>query len=259
MHVSNMKLFAVLIPMFVSGCYLSHERGLPPVEAEDSGRPVIADSGSVVVRPDAGTMPMADSGSVVVMTDAGSDAGPPPVEIVVDPLFGSSEVAAGANDAQANQIRVSVHGGDVEWFGGLAVQIRGLGANCNVRGSGGTEYFTDIKIKDLGTGATWMGPNSMPSLELHAQETGFFRVGEGDDRGMAAGSAVELGITMDVSSVEDGRGELVDCTFAVYVGVTDGSILEPTAVRDMDGRTLRPDQISGDNAAAHSTFTVHAP
>jgi hypothetical protein len=70
-----------------------------------------------------------------------------------------------------------------------------------LRGSAGTSYFRDIKIKNLDTGETWMGPTDLPvscgnlSTTCHITLT--------DSRNITAGQVYNLAITADLSNTED--------------------------------------------------------
>ncbi|MCK9361439.1 hypothetical protein M0Q28_04405 [Patescibacteria group bacterium] len=264
------NLFTMIAFLFfglaLTGCYDMH--GLPPVIPMGDAGPTVGDAGIPMPEPDSGPVVVADAGTdsgPVVEPDAGSDAGsvedpdagPLPVELVVDPFFSGWDTPAGQQDMATADIHITA-AHDLEWREGVMFQIRAITPGCMVRGSRGTEYFRDIKIKNTETGMTLMGPVSMPTLSDGATSTGFFRVGW-DARTIPTGTTWRFAVTMDLSSVEDAPGEFVGCSYNVYTGMEGGSIIEASSVRYPGGAALTPEQIGGDNAASYSGFTVSAP
>ncbi|KAA0206762.1 hypothetical protein EDM68_01510 [Candidatus Uhrbacteria bacterium] len=238
-------LFACLMmSAMVAGCYEHH--GLdgmepPPVPMGDAGFSMPTD--------DAG-LPVIDGGPMV---EPDADVPSEPV-LVVDPFYSGWRTPPARQDMGTADIRVTALR-DVEWDGGIWFQISTETPGCMVRGSAGTEYFRDLKVRNTDTGETMMGPVSIPGTEPPGSiATGFFRIGEGDVRRISAGTTLRFAVTMDLSSAEDAPGEFMGCTYAVHTGA--GTIIDPSAVRLVGGERLRSDQIGGDNEASYSGFTV---
>lgn len=238
--------FMVLGSAALTGCYDMHGRdGIepPPVPMGDAGPMPIGD---------AGEMPEPDGGPMV---EPDADV-PSEFVLVVDPFYSGWRTPPARQDMATSHIRVTARR-NVEWDGGLWFQISTETPGCMVRGSAGTEYFRDLKVKNLATGETMMGPASIPSTEPPGSiATGFFRIGAGDARVIPAGTTLEFAVTMDLAAVEDAPGEFLGCDYAVHTGA--GTIIDPSAVRLVGGERLRPDQIDGDNVASYSGFTVDA-
>ncbi|MDQ7815057.1 MAG: hypothetical protein RDU25_04620 [Patescibacteria group bacterium] len=75
------------------------------------------------------------------------------------------------------------------------------GGACKVYGSSGTAYFRNIKIKNLDTGETWMGPKE---LTADAASTALTFT---DSQNIAAGQTINLAFVADLSSSEDTAGD----------------------------------------------------
>ncbi|MFH1078422.1 MAG: hypothetical protein V1745_04060 [Patescibacteria group bacterium] len=113
-----------------------------------------------------------------------------------------------------------------------AIEIRNMrfsiaksaGTLCYVRGTGtvaatdGTMYFRNIKIKNLDTGATWMGPTEMSST-LADQSTDSGTITLSDTQNITSGQTLNLAIVADLSNAEDAAGEFYggagDCGYKV--------------------------------------------
>lgn len=240
-----MRIFFACLMMSatVAGCYDHHgfEYEPPPVPMGDAG-PMPTD--------DAGEMPEPDGGPMV---EPDADVPSEPV-LVVDPFYSGWRTPPGQQDMATADIRVTAFR-DVEWDGGIWFQISTEIHGCMVRGSAGTEYFRDLKVRNADTGETMMGPVSIPGTEPPGSiATGFFRIGEGDARRISAGTTLRFAVTMDLAVVEDAPGEFMGCSYAVHTGAS--TVIDPSAVRLVGGERLRPDQIGGDNVASYSGFTV---
>lgn len=84
--------------------------------------------------------------------------------------------------------------------------IQGATAADEVKGGSGTEYFRDIKVKNLDNGQVLMGPISMPStVANNATETGVMSFT--DSFTINAGQTLNLAITADLSNTEDNANE----------------------------------------------------
>lgn len=225
----------VFVCLFVNGCC-----AIEPVPMED-----------------AGPMPEADAGP--------PDAGPLPVELIVEPTFllGTTAELGQQDLVAAAEIRLTAMS-ELVWDGGLAIAIEAQGSSrCVVRGfvdepgEAGIEYFRDIRVVDLDTGETLFGPWDMPSVPNGSPSTGFFWVG-GNSVPLHPDSPRRVGVTLDISETEHLPREVSGCTFRVYYGIADLSVVVASSVRYPDGETLRPEQIGGENAPSYGSFTVDA-
>lgn len=236
--------FMVLGSAVLTGCYDMHGRdGIEPPHVP------MGDAGPMPIG-DAGEMPEPDGGPMV---EPDADV-PSDLVLVVDPFYSGWRTPPARQDMGTADIRVTALR-DVEWDGGLWFQISTETPGCMVRGSLGTEYFRDLKVRNTDTGETMMGPVSIPSTEPPGSiATGFFRIGAGDARLITAGTTLRFAVTTDLAAVEDAPGEFMGCSYAVHTGA--GTIIDPSAVRLVGGERLRPDQIGGDNVASYSGFTV---
>ncbi len=79
--------------------------------------------------------------------------------------------------------------------------LRGDNANSWIRGSAGTDYFRDIKVKDLDTGETLMGPISLPSTLTSISNSGVMTISNAFN--VEAGKVRNLAITVDIANSED--------------------------------------------------------
>lgn len=84
-------------------------------------------------------------------------------------------------------------------------KIQGNTAADLVIGSAGTDYFRDIKIKDLDTGLTWMGPSSFPTTCADGSQgnASTCLVTLSDSRNINAGQTLNLAITADLYNGAD--------------------------------------------------------
>ncbi len=214
------------------------------------------DSGPVVDS-DAGPMPEVDAGP--------PDAGPLPVELIVEPTFSLDTTAElGQQDlVAAAEIRLTARS-ELVWDGGLAINIEAQGSSrCVVRGTvdspgeAGIEHFRDIRVVDLDTGETLFGPWDMPSVSNGSPSTGFFWVG-GNSVSLQPDTPLRVGVTVDISETEHLPREVSGCTFRVYYGIADLRVVLASSVHYPDGAMLRPEQVGGENAPSYGSFTVDA-
>ena len=77
------------------------------------------------------------------------------------------------------------------------------GGTCKLQGSGSTptNYFRNIKVKNLDTNQTWMGPKEI-SGNSSPQALTF-----SDSQNIAAGQTINLAVVADLASSEDASGE----------------------------------------------------
>ena len=80
--------------------------------------------------------------------------------------------------------------------------------------AGGVEFFRDIKIKDLDTGLTWMGPVSYPAGIVNGDT--FVDITLSDSRVIPAGKTMNLAITADLANSVDAN--FIDEQYRVVLG-----------------------------------------
>jgi hypothetical protein len=115
------------------------------------------------------------------------------------PLYKFSLTSAD-NDLEVRNVRVSI---DTSSGG------------CYVKGSSGTNYFRSIKIKDMDTGVTVMGPTEIPSsLSSSSAHTGTITFT--DSWNLLAGQTRNLALVADLSNSEDAMGEFYGNGNCVY-------------------------------------------
>ncbi|MEK7473200.1 MAG: hypothetical protein AAB668_00510 [Patescibacteria group bacterium] len=89
-------------------------------------------------------------------------------------------------------------------------KIQGNTSSDLVIGSAGTEYFRDIKIKNLATGAIWMGPTTFPTTCADGAQgsASTCLITLSDSRNINAGEVLDLAITADLhNGAEDATNE----------------------------------------------------
>jgi hypothetical protein len=90
-------------------------------------------------------------------------------------------------------------------------------ATCAVKGSASTNYFRSIKIKNMDTGVTVMGPTEIASgVAASADTTGSITLS--DSFNINAGQTLNLAVVADLSNSEDATGEFFgnnDCGYKV--------------------------------------------
>ncbi|MFH1620597.1 MAG: hypothetical protein ABIB04_00755 [Patescibacteria group bacterium] len=104
------------------------------------------------------------------------------------------------NALEIKNIRVSI------------AKTAGSAGTCYVKGSSGTNYFRSIKIKNLDTGATVMGPTELAS-GLGNSATGSGTITFTDSFNINAGQTMNLALVADLSNSQDegaGTGGFLD-------------------------------------------------
>ncbi len=129
------------------------------------------------------------------------------------------------------------------------------GAGCYLVGSAGTAYFRNIKVKNLDTGDTWMGPKELTTTgyPLSATQNLVFT----DTQNISAGQTLNLAVVADLSASEDAAGEFFangTCQYRINF-VAFGS----NDVRIVDtGEYLATSKIVPNQAVTGNTQTVKA-
>ena len=126
-------------------------------------------------------------------------------------------------------------------------------------GTSGTKYFRDIKIKNLDTGETWMGPTDMPSS--CTTSTSDCAIQLTDSRNITAGQTYNLAITADLSNTEDSDNNFFTPgtnQYRIDLG-TSGSIFASSDVRIVStGEFLDTAQIVPNTTVSGNVQTVKA-
>jgi hypothetical protein len=126
-------------------------------------------------------------------------------------------------------------------------------------GASGTKYFRDIKIKNLDTGETWMGPTDMPSS--CTTSTSDCAIQLTDSRNITAGQTYNLAITADLSNTEDSDNNFFTPgtnQYRIDLG-TSGSIFASSDIRIVStGEFLDTAQIVPNTTVNGNLQTVKA-
>ncbi len=145
----------------------------------------------------------------------------------------TTNVAKGSQDVVMYKFSLTSPDNDLEiknFDFSIAGQSAG-GVTSRVKGQSGTEYFRDIKVKDIDTGATVMGPTSLSgSLSSGATDSGTITLN--DSFTLRAGTTRNFAITADLSNTEDADGFYTagTSTYKVLLGAS-GVIFGSTDVR----------------------------
>lgn len=134
------------------------------------------------------------------------------------------------------------------------------GVASRVKGRSGTEYFRDIKVKDVDSGATVMGPTSLSSsVASPASDSGLVTLT--DSFTLRAGTTRNFAITADLSNTEDADGFFTAGTSTYKVTLGDGSsaIFSSNDVRiTSTGEYLDTSKIVPNTTITGNAFTVKA-
>jgi hypothetical protein len=165
----------------------------------------------------------------------------------------SANVAKGSLGVPFFDFAMTSETGDLE-IRNLDFSIAGTVATSYVHGSGDTDYFRNFKVVDIDTGATVMGPISMPS-SLSGAQSSSGNMQFTDSWTLKSGTTRNLRIVVDISNSEDATNELYGngqnqykLTLAAW-GSTD--------VRDVDtGEFLATTKIVPSAAVTGNPMTV---
>lgn len=129
--------------------------------------------------------------------------------------------------------------------------------SARVRGSSSTDYFTDIKVKNMANGQTLMGPTSLPSTLTSNSDSGTITLS--DSFTMNMGQILDLAITADLSNSEDADHNFFQngtSTYAVTLG-SSGVIFGSSDVRITDtGEYLATSKIVPNTSIVGNSMTV---
>lgn len=113
----------------------------------------------------------------------------------------TSDIAKGSQDVALFKFAVTASDSLLE-VRKMYFTLTGLTAADKVKGSSGTEYFRDLKIKNLDTGVTLMGPISLPTATASpAQTSGVMTFT--DSFNVPAGTTLNLAFTADLTNSAD--------------------------------------------------------
>jgi hypothetical protein len=124
------------------------------------------------------------------------------------------------------------------------------GGACRLQGSvNATNYFRNIKVVNLDSNQTWMGPkeiagNATPQPLIFA-----------DSQNLAAGQTINLAVVADLSSSQDVGGEFFDCTYRVtFNPFQDNDIRVTDTGEYLDITKIVPNQVvNGNNMTVKSS------
>lgn len=91
----------------------------------------------------------------------------------------------------------------------------GSAGTCNVVGAAGTNYFRSIKIKNMDTGVTWMGPIDFSAGTATSKTVTFT-----DTQNINAGQSLNLALVADLSNSEDVGDTFLDGACAYQASFT---------------------------------------
>ncbi|MCE9585924.1 hypothetical protein K8R04_01230 [Candidatus Uhrbacteria bacterium] len=113
----------------------------------------------------------------------------------------TADIAKGSQDVPLFKFAVTASDSLLE-VRKMYFTLTGLTSADKVKGTSGTEYFRDLKIKNLDTGTTLMGPISLPSATASpAQTSGVMTFT--DSFNVAAGQTLNLAFTADLTNSAD--------------------------------------------------------
>jgi hypothetical protein len=125
-----------------------------------------------------------------------------------------------------------------------------------VRGSSNTDYFTDIKVKNMANGQTLMGPTSLGSGTI-TTDSGTITLS--DSFNIQMGQILDLAITADLSNSEDADRNFFTngtSTYQVTLG-SSGVIFGSSDIRITDtGEYLATNKIVPNTSIVGNTMTV---
>ncbi len=207
------NLFTMIAFLFLgfalTGCYDNHGRPVPVLPMGDAGPMPTGDAGWPLPTDDAGPMPAEDGGT--------------PSDAVLTIIFDGPAAGVELRGTQdVVMYRFTLIAREHLEIRSVPFMLEGLTADDRVRGSLGTEYFRDLKVKDLDTGRTVMGPISLDSGSFSEPFT------------MMPGETRHLLITMDLANSEDAFGEFYgdsDNHYRVTVGDDAGHFFPSDGVR----------------------------
>jgi hypothetical protein len=143
--------------------------------------------------------------------------------------------------------------------------IQGNTSSDKVIGSAGTEYFRDIKIKNLTTGEIWMGPTTFPTTcaDSAQGDASTCLITLSDSRNIDAGQILDLAITADLhNGAEDTTNEFYadgNNQYKVVLGDSSSLVFDSDDVRVVStGEFLAVSKIVPNSSITGNLQTVKA-
>lgn len=143
----------------------------------------------------------------------------------------------------------------------VRIPVRIMGTNATnpllglVRGSYGTAYFRDIKVRNAETGETVSGPRAYPpDLPSNTWDTGIMPMP--DAFTVWPGHPYMFNVTIDIAETEDQTGELINRTYIASVGEGTRFFRDGDVRRASDLSTVDPRAILNNVPIAGNPFTV---
>jgi hypothetical protein len=175
----------------------------------------------------------------------------------------TSDIAKGSQDVQLFKFAVTASDSMLE-VRKMYFTLTGLTSNDKVRGTSGTDYFRDLKIKNLDTGATLMGPvnitSGSPAAGSPAQSSGVLTFT--DSFNVNAGQTLNLAFTADLTnSADDVSGEFADDGNNQYRAImgSGGTLFGASDIRIVDtGEFLPVTEIVPNTTINGNPMTVKA-
>jgi hypothetical protein len=144
----------------------------------------------------------------------------------------TSDIAKGAQDVPLFKFSVTASDSMLE-IRKMYFTLTGLTGSDLVKGTAGTEYFRDLKVKNIDTGATVMGPLSLTASNGDQSDSFIFN----DSFNVNAGQTLNLAFTADLTnSSDDVAGEFSSDGNNQYRAVmgTGGVLFQSSDIRIVD-------------------------
>jgi hypothetical protein len=172
----------------------------------------------------------------------------------------TADIAKGAQDVPMFKFAITASDSMLE-IRKMTFSLAGLTSSALVKGSAGTEYFRDLKIKNLDTGATVMGPISLPTA-LASSSSNSGTLTFNDSFNINAGQTLNLAFSADLtSSADDAPTEFSSAgvnQYRVTMG-PGGTLFGTSDVRITDtGEFLDVTEIVPNTTIAGNPMTVKA-
>jgi hypothetical protein len=144
----------------------------------------------------------------------------------------TSDIAKGQQDVPLFKFSVTASDSMLE-IRKMYFTLSGLTGSDLIKGTAGTEYFRDLKIKNIDTGATVMGPLSLTAANGDTSDTFTFN----DSFNVSAGQTLNLAFTADLTnSSDDVAGEFSSDGNNQYRAImgTGGVLFQSSDIRIVD-------------------------
>ncbi|MCR4256301.1 MAG: hypothetical protein NUW08_01200, partial [Candidatus Uhrbacteria bacterium] len=176
----------------------------------------------------------------------------------------SGNIAKGSQDVVLYRFSLASPDNTLE-IRNVDFHIQGNTSADKVIGSAGTEYFRDIKIKNLDTGEIWMGPTTFPTTcaDSAQGDASTCLITLSDSRNITAGEILNLAITADLSNgAEDTANEFYadgNNQYKVVLGDSSSVLFDSDDVRVVStGEFLAVAKIVPNSSISGNLQTVKA-